>query len=131
MRQINKIIVHCSDSDINAHDHINTIERWHLERGFNGVGYHFFIRRNGDLQLGRPIEKPGAHARGSNSYSIGICLHGREIFTNGQLDTLKKLCKNYMRVFDLKVTDIIGHYEINSRKTCPNLDMVKFREELK
>ena len=76
MRFINLIVVHCSatrcDRCYTEHD----LTTDHLRRGFSGAGYHFYIRKNGDIKTTRPIEKIGAHARGYNAQSIGICYEG-------------------------------------------------------
>ena len=76
MRTINLIVIHCSatreDKDFTEYD----LDVCHRRRGFNGTGYHFYIRKNGDIKSTRPIEKVGAHAKGFNRESIGICYEG-------------------------------------------------------
>lgn len=76
MRTINLIVVHCSatreDKSFTEHD----LDVCHRRRGFNGVGYHFYIRKNGDIKSTRPLERIGAHSRGFNRESIGICYEG-------------------------------------------------------
>lgn len=119
MRQINKIILHCSDSDIPAHDDISVITEWHLARGFKTVGYHWFITTNGKLQYGRPIGDVGAHCAGHNHDSVGICLHGRHHFHPAQFGTLRKLLESLD--FALRIKDVYGHCDF-SDKTCPNFD---------
>lgn len=73
MRFINLIVVHCSatrcDRCYTEHD----LTTDHLRRGFSGAGYHFYIRKNGDIKSLRPLALPGAHARGWNDKSIGVC----------------------------------------------------------
>ena len=89
MRVINLIVVHCSatkaDRDFTEQD----LEVCHRRRGMNGPGYHFYIRKNGDIKTTRPIEKIGAHARGHNAQSIGICYEGG-ISERGRLAVLSK-----------------------------------------
>src|SRR5678809_728655 len=76
MRKINKIIVHCSDSDVKGHDDISIIRGWHVnERNFNDVGYHYFIKWNGTIQTGRALDIVGAHCYGHNKDSIGCLLY--------------------------------------------------------
>ena len=123
MRNITKIIIHCSDSDIAAHDDISVIREWHLKRGFNDVGYHYFITNGGRLQYGRSIGDVGAHTRGHNHDSIGICLHGRNEFHPAQFGTLRKLLASLD--FAIRVKDVYGHRDFDSRKTCPNFDYKK------
>ncbi len=66
MRTINLIVIHCSatreDKDFTEYD----LDVCHRQHGFNGAGYHFYIRKNGDIKSTRPIEKVGAHAKGFN-----------------------------------------------------------------
>ena len=76
MRKINLIVIHCSatreDRTLTAFD-LNLL---HRRRGFNGTGYHYYIRKDGTVFLTRPVERIGAHARGFNENSIGICYEG-------------------------------------------------------
>ena len=76
MRYINEIILHCTATkegiDFNATD----IDRWHKERGFKKIGYHYVIRLDGTIEEGRPLEEMGAHATGHNAHSIGIVYVG-------------------------------------------------------
>ncbi len=142
MREIKEIIIHCSDSLFGSMELIN---QWHKERGWDGIGYHYVIgnaypesvnfkskepmfAHDGFLEAGRPIVEIGAHCRGYNKNSIGICLIGKRNFTWAQFSVLKKLIK------DLKLAhnnpEIIGHYELYPGKTCPNINMVYLRERL-
>ena len=139
MREINKIIVHCSDSDFGDAD---TIDHWHKKRGWDGIGYHYVITNgviqphtnyslahDGLIQVGRPIEKQGAHCRGENKTSIGICLIGRHHFTAIQLCTaLPILLHYYMREYSLDQKQVFGHRDFNDKKTCPNIDTVLLRQ---
>jgi len=76
MRKINLIVIHCSATRSNQTFTEKDLERAHLERGFKGTGYHFYIRKNGALISTRPVEIAGAHAFGHNANSIGICYEG-------------------------------------------------------
>ena len=116
MRQINKHIIHCSDSTFG---NVMEIRRWHLARGFDDVGYHFVIIRNGEIEVGRQLCTVGAHCRGYNIDSIGTCLIGVDNFNQVQLDTLTKLHNGLLELFpNIKA---YGHREFNKHKTCPNL----------
>lgn len=134
----------------------DTIDRWHRQRGWLGVGYHFVLLNDrhdllpdGTVQRGRPLDEPGAHVRGMNLRSLGICLvgHGdREPMTPKQEESLLVLLRNLLRRYP-KVTPerVIGHREINglveageladrfrTDKTCPGrmVDMERVRELL-
>lgn len=76
MRIINLIVVHCSATRKDCTLTTEDLEIMHLHRGFNGIGYHYYIRKDGSVHLTRPIERVGAHAKGFNANSIGICYEG-------------------------------------------------------
>jgi N-acetylmuramoyl-L-alanine amidase len=124
------LVVHCSDTparmDIGAKD----IDRWHRNQGWQGIGYHWVIRRNGKLEMGRPENRQGAHTLKYNHRSLGICLVGgranhspRPInnFTRAQFTTLKKL------LAQLKTrhprAKIVGHGQLNHDRACPSFDV--------
>ena len=76
MREVNKIIVHCSATREEENFEVAEIRKWHLARGFNDIGYHFYIDLHGEIYKGRDIDKIGAHCKGHNRNSIGICYCG-------------------------------------------------------
>jgi len=127
-RKIDSIIIHCSDSPQGRGDDVNTIRQWHLERGWNDIGYHYVILEDGTIQVGRDLNKSGAHAKGHNSNSIGICLIGKDTFTEKQFDSLSYLTKGLKYQFSIYSKNIVGHYKVSS-KTCPNFDVDKYKEE--
>ena len=118
MRKINQIILHCSDSPHAHHDDISVIRQWHLQRGFNNVGYHYLIQANGNIQEGRKEAVMGAHCKGQNRDSIGICLHSRHDFTDAQFTALANLFQDIKSRHQIK--KIAGHNEYDKNKTCPN-----------
>ena len=76
MRDINKIIIHCS-ATVEGRDYtVSDINIWHVKRGFDCCGYHYVIYRDGTIATGRALEKIGAHCKGYNKNSIGICYIG-------------------------------------------------------
>jgi|TARA_R100000501_G_C2597550_1_gene95621 hypothetical protein len=131
MREINKIIIHCSDSEFGSK---KLIDKWHKERGWDGCGYHYVItngiddymvkynkNHDGLVQEGRPIEKMGAHVKGHNKDSIGICLIGKSNFTPAQLYvSLPQLLRDLMYHFKITLDNVHGHNEYDPDKTCPN-----------
>jgi len=117
------IIIHCSASDVADHDDISVIDMWHKERGFSMVGYHYFIIKNGEVQVGRDVNKVGAHAKGHNKNSIGICLSGDKEFNDEQFAACASLIDDLME--DHPITTIIPHNFINFYKSCPNFNIVK------
>ena len=77
MRKIHLIVIHCSatraDKELTAFD----LDTMHRRRGFNGTGYHYYIRKDGTTHLTRPVERIGAHAKGFNAESIGLWNSGQ------------------------------------------------------
>lgn len=123
MRPINLVVIHCSASDVHAHDDVETVRRWHLDRGWSDIGYHYFINKRGVWFPGRKEETPGAHVRGHNQTSIGICLSGLNEFKDEQFFTAADLAWNVCRKYNLQRTDIVAHNELDPGKTCPNFNM--------
>ena len=131
MRKINEIIVHCSatpeDKDFTTAD----ITRWHKQRGFETIGYHYVVYRDGSVHNGRPIEQVGAHCKGHNANSIGVCYVGgcakdgktpKDTRTMAQKDTLTLLLLKLKRQFPLAT--IHGHRDF-AAKACPSFDATK------
>ncbi len=112
------LLIHCSDSPQGRGDNAKTIDKWHRERGWSGIGYHYVILEDGTVETGRPLDRLGAHAKDYNDY-VGICLIGKDSFTKEQFDGLEKLCGEF------DTHNIIGHYKV-SPKTCPNFDVEDF-----
>ena len=127
--KIKYLVIHCSASDRPQHDNPESIDQWHLQRGWTGIGYHFFIDTKGIIHCCRPIKYQGAHVKGHNNHSIGICLHGNGIYTDTQIESLKSLLK-LLNCLIAKGYSVKGHYELNPKKTCPIIDMDKFRKSL-
>lgn len=121
-RPIDRVFIHCSASDRPEHDSWAVIDRWHREKGWAGIGYHFFIRKDGTLETGRDIEKTPAAQENHNLRTIAICLHGLEApnFTEAQFRTLRGLCLDIDDAFRGAMT-FHGHREV-ARKECPVID---------
>ena len=83
MRRIDEIIIHCSDSPEGRNDKAEDIRKWHKQRGFNDIGYHYVIDLDGTVEKGRPVEQAGAHCTGHNRNSIGICYIGGAYWRDG------------------------------------------------
>lgn len=122
-RGIDTVFLHCSASDHAHHDNVKTMESWHLQRGFNGVGYHYFVRKDGTLEIGRSIERSPAAQKGHNKGSIAICCHGLEKskFTQAQFKTVRELCNDIQNSYGKKRIRFRGHREVSS-KSCPVYD---------
>lgn len=130
MRKINKIIIHCSATPPSMDIGVIEIDRWHRDRGWSEIGYHYVITRSGVIEDGRPVDKIGAHVSGHNKDSIGICLvggveegnvsHAQDNFTDKQWDSLRRLLM--MLTVDYKRATIHGHNEY-AAKACPSFDV--------
>ena len=75
-RSISLLIIHCSAVKPDQTSSARQIDRWHRQRGWNGIGYHYVVRRDGSIETGRPEWQVGAHCAGHNQHSIGICYEG-------------------------------------------------------
>jgi hypothetical protein len=95
-REVIEVIFHHSGSDNPDHDNLATIREWHLARGWKGEGYHYYVRKSGLVELGRPLRMVGAHCKHKNSKSIGLCLGGNHVFSDEQFHSAVRL------VYDLK-----------------------------
>lgn len=129
MRKIDLIILHCSASDSPGQD-ADLIRSWHKKRGFSDIGYHYFIRQDGTLDIGRPIAQIGAHCLGDNHNSIGICLAGLKRFLQPQFDTLRMLLVDLKPLYP--TATLHGHCErpsgLEQRKSCPVFSVTPWRE---
>lgn len=133
MRTIDKIILHCSATKEGKEFDIRDIERWHKERGFRCVGYHYVIKLDGTVQEGRKLEEIGAHVTGENAHSIGICYIGgldaagkaKDTRTDEQKESMYKL----LRILHSKFpgASIHGHKEF-ANKECPCFDVKDDKE---
>lgn len=135
MRNISKIMIHCSASPDSLDFGVKDIEAWHKERGFkskSGIscGYHYVIKRNGVVQRGRPDSETGAHVKGHNRGSLGICLIGDKDFTQKQIISLYAITRGLMHQYNVDIENVLGHYELFPGKTCPNLKMDIVRANL-
>lgn len=129
MRQINDIIVHCSATKEGRDYTVADIDRWHKERGWRGIGYHYVIYRDGSVHAGRPVEQIGAHCTGHNANSIGICYIGgvaadgktpKDTRTPAQRIALRELVEELRAKYP--GATVHGHREF-APKACPSFDV--------
>ncbi|MES9873136.1 MAG: N-acetylmuramoyl-L-alanine amidase [Candidatus Sedimenticola sp. 6PFRAG7] len=155
--QIDTIVIHCSATPNGRFHTATDIDNWHgpdrekrgkrpfrrhpdarigdgkwQGKGYHAkdlahIGYHFVIRTDGVTQVGRRLSETGAHARGWNTRSIGICLIGMDQFSLAQWVTLKKLVESLQRNRYAKelppIKEVIGHHQVASYKTCPGFSV--------
>lgn len=142
MRTIKYIIVHCSATAEGKDFHAKDIDKWHRQRGFNSIGYHYVIDLDGKIEVGRPESQVGAHCAGYNSVSIGVCYIGgcgkdgktpKDTRTAEQRDSLRRLLIELKRKYPAAV--ICGHRDMSPdknhdgkiepwewMKACPSFD---------
>lgn len=136
---IKYIILHCSAS---VYGDVPTIDQWHKERGWTKIGYHYIICNSypkyenykshqpdpaydGLIQIGRSEKFQGAHAKGHNWESLGVCLVGEGCYTSHQLASAAKLCRELMDKYP-NISMIKGHNDFTDKKECPLLDVEYF-----
>lgn len=108
----------------------NEIRDWHLEKGWRDIGYHYVIRRDGSLEKGRDVSEAGAHVKGRNADTIGVCMVGG-VNESNQADSNFTLSQ-YIRVVELinylkneypSIDKVSGHRDHTSLKACPCFDI--------
>ena len=133
MRKIDLIILHCSASNNPKHDDISVMRKWHQRRGWRDVGYHYFIKaEDGAIQKGRDEKEIGAHCRGKNTNSIGICLHGllASDFTEAQLNSAAVLIMDIFDRYPDRIIDVVPHRIFSETKSCPVFNMIEIFKRL-
>lgn len=128
MRTIDRIIIHCAATPEGKYFDIKDIDRWHKRRGFKGCGYHYVILLDGTIQRGRPEYSMGAHCKGYNGNSIGVCYIGGLDTEGNAKDTRTKEQKHALKVLVNTLTDryklasVHAHNEF-ANKACPCFDV--------
>ena len=132
MRSITLIVVHCSAVKPDQLSSAAQIDTWHRnDRHYKfGIGYHYVIRRNGDIEPGRPEYMIGAHCQNHNKYSIGVCYEGglnargqpADTRTPEQKAAMRRLLEELHERYPRAV--IVGHHDLNPMKDCPCIENV-------
>ena len=126
MRIISLIVIHCSAVTPDQESSAAQIDTWHRDRGWKfGIGYHYVIRRNGEIEPGRPEWMVGAHCVNHNSHSIGVCYEGgldirgqpADTRTAEQKASLRRLLEDLRQRYPHAL--IVGHHDLNPLKDCP------------
>ena len=133
MRKIDLIVIHCSATRVDRTLTAFDLETLHRRRGFNGTGYHYYIRKDGTTLLTRPIERIGAHVKGFNASSIGICYEGG-LNEDGKPTDTRTAAQRFALIDLLTIlrhqypeAQIAGHYQLSAsiHKACPCFDPKK------
>ena len=121
-KDIKFLVVHCSDTEDSRNLTAIDLHNMHLSFGWDGVGYHKIINRSGKIENGRPEYWTGAHVKGKNNISLGVCLIGRHKFTVKQFISLERVLRRWKSLYPK--AKIVGHRDTgNTSKTCPNFEV--------
>ena len=119
MRKIDMIVIHCSATRADVPLSPRQLDEMHRQRGFDGCGYHYYVRRDGEICTMRPVDRPGAHAKGDNQHSSGVCYAGGRDEQGRPADTRTELQKRSLRVLvrvlamDFQTRRIVGHRDLS------------------
>ena len=128
MRRIDLIVIHCSATRCNHSFPVTALIRCHADR-FGFTGYHYYITRDGETYQTRHEQLVGAHAKGYNSHSLGVCYEGglnrygrtADTRTEAQKRALLKLLKRLKK--EHPQAQILGHRDLPKvKKACPCFD---------
>lgn len=136
MRKINEIIVHCTATQDGKNIKVEDINRWHKQRGWNMIGYHYVVYLDGTIHQGRSEDQIGAHCLKHNTNSIGVVYVGgldangnpKDTRTEAQKQGLRKLLTELKRKYP-KAT-IHSHKDF-APKACPSFDATKEYKDVK
>ena len=137
MKEVRYIVVHCTGTPLSQRVSVEDLDSWHKAKGWNGIGYHWYIDRDGHIFPGRPETQAGAHVVGFNNHSIGVCYEGG-INEKGQDDDTRTEKQKIALLFVLKDLKksypnaiILGHRDFpNVHKSCPCFDAKKEYDNL-
>jgi N-acetylmuramoyl-L-alanine amidase len=123
MNRPKKVIFHCASTPdtIESKFDRDDVDRWHKDRGWKGIGYHYYITREGEVQEGRKENQIGAHTKGQNKDSLGICYEGSHFPSAAQWLAVINLYRTIRTVHGLTHVDWYGHQEF-ANKSCPGFD---------
>ncbi len=127
--KVSLLVVHCSDTKDSLNLSAIDIHKMHLGFGWDGIGYHKIVKRSGKIENGRPEYWVGAHVKGKNKFSLGVCLIGREKFTEKQFTSLEKILRRWK--ISYPNARIVGHKDTgDTKKTCPNFDVITWSQNI-
>lgn len=124
MRTLDRIVLHCSATEEGHPFGAADIRRWHKARGWKDIGYHYVILLDGTVEYGRPVDQVGAHVKGHNSTTVGVCYigglrHGKPADTMTPEQEVAFLELVYSLRKSLGYLTVHGHNEY-SAKACPS-----------
>ena len=137
MRTITLLVIHCSAVRPDQTSSAAQIDTWHRRQGWHlGIGYHYVVRRDGQIESGRPEWMVGAHCKNHNAHSIGICYEGG-LNARGQPADTRTLAQKLAMLQLLEILHrkypkalIVGHRDLSHDRDCPCFDAIKEYAEL-
>lgn len=123
------IVLHCAATPPEMDVRLKDIDLWHRQQGWLACGYHIVIARDGTIEFGRPLDKQGAHVKGVNHKSIGVCMAGginattrapEDNFTDAQWASVRFVLLALENLYPK--ARVVGHYELDARKACPSFN---------
>ncbi len=125
MREITHLVIHHSASPLNVT--AETIREWHMAKGWADIGYHVVIERHGNIVSGRSLDIPGAHVKGHNYGTLGICLVGNNTLREHEWQSVQtESLRTLLDIFAISYPEaiILGHRDLpNTATECPGLDI--------
>lgn len=123
------IVIHCSATKTSADIGLREIRMWHKQQGWLDIGYHFVIRRDGTVELGRPFDVIGSHVKDHNAYSVSVCLVGgvndklqpEANYTDEQWASLNQVVAKLEALYP--AARVCGHNDFTKAKACPSFDV--------
>lgn len=122
------IVVHCSATMPGQDCNARIINDWHAQRGWQMIGYHYVILPNGIVEHGRPLFYQGAHVKGYNNCSVGVCyvggLNAEGVTADTRTDAQTRAMYDLLHLLKLKFpgAKIVGHRDLDKGKACPCFD---------
>ena len=145
-REVTEVVVHWTETHTNKNIGSEEINKYHVDLGLEGIGYHYVIRRDGSLQRGRPVNIEGQHAPTNNhdKRSIAIVFVGginvptgtpnsenflsAQSLTRSQLNTFDHFCRSFYTVFP--GGQIVGHSDIDEDEIDPGFEVINYVENV-
>lgn len=128
MRTITLLVVHCTATPAGRPVGRDTVDSWHRQWGWSGIGYHYLVGLDGTVETGREEARMGAHCQHHNAHSIGICYvggtdsqgHPADTRTEAQRLAIRRLLSELRGRYPKAL--IVGHRDLNPLKACPSFD---------
>lgn len=141
MRPIDMIVIHQTDTPTGT---LESVRRYHMQTlGWADIGYHYLVTRDGKVHKGRANSEVGAHCKGDNATSLGVCCVGKGdalpvgagYMNQAMWEALIRLVEQLVAVYHVPLSRVVGHRERPSGraqgKTCPGFDVAVLRNLLR